>query len=159
MEKYNWKRSWEAKGLSPEEAIETLEIIKKEYGSITPENVLDYAKNPKTSIHKLFEWDDKKAAHQHRLQQARLFINNIQITIISDGEPREIGAYEIVRNNENENEYKNITTFTQSDIEYTKENILNSLKQISIKLKIYRQFHKIQFEVDQLIKKLEETEV
>jgi len=43
------------------------------------ENLLAEASKPSNPAHKHFEWDDAKAAHQHRLDQARRFIVSIEI--------------------------------------------------------------------------------
>lgn len=43
-------------------------------GFLKAEAVVNYARNPRTALHKRFEWDDTKAAHQHRLAQAREII-------------------------------------------------------------------------------------
>jgi len=36
----------------------------------TKENVVRFASNSKTELHKCFEWDDTKAAAKYRLEQA-----------------------------------------------------------------------------------------
>lgn len=43
----------------------------KNGGFLSPHEVVKYARNPKTLLHKKFEWDDGKAAYQYRLEQAR----------------------------------------------------------------------------------------
>lgn len=43
------------------------------------EEVLELAKNENSEMHPLFEWDDAKAAHQHRLEQARRIMQDLQI--------------------------------------------------------------------------------
>lgn len=49
-------------------------------GLLRPEKVIIRAKNPENILHKYFEWDDTKAAHQHRLEQARSLIRSVTIT-------------------------------------------------------------------------------
>lgn len=49
-------------------------VRKKNGGTLLAENVLEFAKSPKTALHSCFEWDDSKAAHMHRLEQARKVI-------------------------------------------------------------------------------------
>ena len=46
-------------------------------------------------MHKLFEWDDKKAAEQHRLHQANMIINSLRVTIIEneEAEPVTVSAF------------------------------------------------------------------
>jgi len=43
-------------------------------GLLVPEEVVKFAKSPKTALHTQFEWDQTRAAHQHRLWQARHII-------------------------------------------------------------------------------------
>jgi hypothetical protein len=40
-------------------------------GHLTPEAVLEDARSPRSPLHQFFEWDDSKAAEQHRLATAR----------------------------------------------------------------------------------------
>ena len=41
---------------------------------LTAENMVKFASDPSTEHHKRFPWDDKEAAHQHRLTLARGYI-------------------------------------------------------------------------------------
>lgn len=43
-------------------------------GMLRAADVVAFARDPKTSLHNRFEWDDTKAAQQHRLWQARELI-------------------------------------------------------------------------------------
>lgn len=49
----------------------------------TPESLVRAAKNARSPVHKLFEWDDAKAAQEHRLIQARVMVNSLQVEIIT----------------------------------------------------------------------------
>jgi len=58
------------------------ERIKNENGGfITPEKILEYAKNPKSALHDSFCWDDTEAAEKYRLLQASMLIRRITVTI------------------------------------------------------------------------------
>jgi hypothetical protein len=55
--------------------IQELENIRKKHNNILkPEDVVEFAANPKTALHKKFTWDDREAARQYRLWQAREII-------------------------------------------------------------------------------------
>lgn len=54
------------------------EIAAKHGGVLRPVDVVDTARDPKHVLHGIFEWDDSKAAHQHRLYQARDLIASVQ---------------------------------------------------------------------------------
>lgn len=56
-------------------------------GELTPEDVLNDAKNDNSPLHSYFEWDDGKAAHQHRLRQARGLIRAVVAVYVEDGKP------------------------------------------------------------------------
>jgi len=49
-------------------------------GMLRPADVVEYAKDPGTALHSMFEWDDTEAAHKYRLQQARQIIRVVTIT-------------------------------------------------------------------------------
>lgn len=53
------------------------ELSKKSGGGVTPQQVVDDARDPSAPTHGVFEWDDAAAAGQHRLQQARMLISAI----------------------------------------------------------------------------------
>jgi hypothetical protein len=52
--------------------------------TIHPADVVEFAKDPSTALHKRFEWDDGKAAHQYRVWQAREIIN-ARMVVLDDG--------------------------------------------------------------------------
>lgn len=55
-----------------------LEVIRqKNKGFLRPEDVVRYARSPKTALHTAFQWDDGKAAQEFRLLQARQIIRVI----------------------------------------------------------------------------------
>lgn len=52
-----------------------IDALAKKRGLLHPEDVVDFAKNHKTSeLHRHFEWDDSEAAEKYRLVQARALI-------------------------------------------------------------------------------------
>jgi len=48
-------------------------------GRLTPPAVVEAARNPRSPLHRHFEWDDAKAAEAYRLDQARAIIGVIRI--------------------------------------------------------------------------------
>lgn len=63
------------------EIREELEAIAKS-GVLTPEEVVSAARNPNSSMHDQFNWDDQEAAHAHRLQQARQLIKTVTVEVV-----------------------------------------------------------------------------
>lgn len=58
--------------------------------SVTPKQILDYARNPETELHKCFEWDDSIAAEKYRLQQARMVVCHLVVVNDKEPEPQKI---------------------------------------------------------------------
>jgi hypothetical protein len=59
-----------------------LEMLREENGGILrAEDVVAYAANPESALHRHFQWDDERAALEHRLAQARKLIR-LHVTII-----------------------------------------------------------------------------
>jgi len=140
MKNYKWKLEGLAKGVKPSRAAKELKRIENVHGKVTPEIIVNEASKVKNPLHTLFEWDDNKAAGQYRIQQARTILNNIQIEIISDGEPREISVYEVIKIGDG---YKSIDTMTKEDIQFVKVSIINQLKSLRSKLELYSEFDKV----------------
>lgn len=90
--------------------------IYKEIGStsITPEEVLEKARNEKTELNKCFEWNDGIAAEKYRLQQARQIIQLLVVVPKSeDSEP--IRAFQITSER---NTYQSTRLFLEDPDEY-----------------------------------------
>jgi hypothetical protein len=67
---------WKVKGIYKADAQKVAEEIGK--GRITPQEVLEKARDENSELHKCFEWDDSIAAEKYRLQQARAIIINLE---------------------------------------------------------------------------------
>lgn len=64
------------------QVAERLEVIREKNGGVlTPEAVVADAKSAKSPLNKLFTWDDKEAAHQHRLMVARTIIRSVKVEV------------------------------------------------------------------------------
>lgn len=62
------------KGLYKADPQKVAEEIMSIGSEATPSQIVDKAKGERTELHKCFTWDDKKAAEQWRLQQARSIV-------------------------------------------------------------------------------------
>ena len=78
--KYAWKNGSRFK-TNPDVAGKVLEDIRDQHGILTPQAVVDVAKNESSDIHSDFEWDDSKAANHYRLQTARQFIRYLRVSV------------------------------------------------------------------------------
>lgn len=64
----------------PQKIGEALEAIaEKAGGHLTPEAVVDAAREKRHVLHRHFEWDDQKAAEAFRLDQARNIVRSIHV--------------------------------------------------------------------------------
>jgi hypothetical protein len=73
---------------------EELEAIRSHHGGILrAEDVVEFARDETTALHRQFEWDDTEAAHQYRLEQARRVIR-LRVTVTENlGSDRPIPMY------------------------------------------------------------------
>lgn len=69
---------WRIKGIYKADAQKVADEIGE--GKVTPQEVLEKAKDENSELHKCFEWDDTVAAEKYRLGQARAIIVNLIFT-------------------------------------------------------------------------------
>lgn len=69
-----------------------LQKMAKAHGGVTPESLVDAARDPLSVFHSYFEWNLKKAAHAFRLWQARHLIREItlHVTYAGSRKPRDM---------------------------------------------------------------------
>lgn len=60
---------------------------------LTPENLVEQAKDEDNPLHDFFEWEDSIAADKYRLQQARMIINDIKVIV----DNKEYFAFESIK--------------------------------------------------------------
>lgn len=152
--KYNWKLSGFAKGVDPVAAVEELERIESVLGGLTAENIVIAAMPEDSLFHNLFEWDDSQAANLYRLSQARTIINNIEVVVISDSQPRTVNAYEIVRKPQ-ASVYKHVIDFSPDDVQEVKQRTIRELNYLKNKLSFYNQFQSVVDKLDDAISDLD----
>lgn len=88
---YRWRDGarWRARAQEVGERIESLRIERD--GEITPADVIVDARATESPLHLCFEWDDAKAAMEHRTAQARALIADVMVVYAEEveGAPRE----------------------------------------------------------------------
>ena len=85
--KYSWSRHF---GVPAQTFGEFYYGLKKR----TPEELVKAARSSRSPVHKLFEWDDRRAAVEHRLLQARVMVNSLQVEIITPkGKQEQVMAF------------------------------------------------------------------
>ena len=50
---------------------EIRQLIESNGGQVSPADIVDFARNPKTALHRAFNWDDTTAAEAWRIEQAK----------------------------------------------------------------------------------------
>lgn len=66
-------------GADPETVGRELARIRRKYGRLESQNVLEEARAPDAPLHPVFPWDDAAAAEEHRLEIARRLIRAVYV--------------------------------------------------------------------------------
>ena len=114
---------WTTPGLFKADATKCYEEIQDIGDEVKPEQVIKKAKNPKSELHKCFDWDDSSAANKYRLYQARLVINHlIVVTREAGNDEREPVQFRVMMKNENskDSSYKQTLVMIRDEDEYKK---------------------------------------
>lgn len=65
-----------------QKVVPTILALEREHGgAFRPKHVLEAARNPRSPLYGLFEWNDRKAAEKYRLVQARRLIKAVRYVI------------------------------------------------------------------------------
>ncbi len=79
-------------------------LIEK-HGRLTPEIIVQEASKKDSKLHPFFTWNNAKAAHAWRLEQASYFLRSIKVTIEApDGSQTKARAYVSIRQEEEESD-------------------------------------------------------
>lgn len=91
---YKWKGFVPHK-ISAQIAGDELERIRQKYnGRLLSAHIVTEAKDKESPLHPEFEWNDKKAAHFYRLDQAGSIIRNIVVVnVAANGEQQTVRAF------------------------------------------------------------------
>jgi len=72
--------------LSKRAQTEILTIVESK-GDVSPEDVLERARSPRSALHGLIEWDVRKAGLAYQLEQARDLIRQVRVIFYRDDLP------------------------------------------------------------------------
>lgn len=117
---------------------------------ITPENVLEFAKDEKTELHKCIEWDLEKAAYQWQLRQARTII---QFIVVTDEEEEDSEPVRVFQVSSEQNKYQPLEFFIKNDDEYQSllKRAKNELRAIKERYKTLSELEKVFEAIDELL--------
>jgi hypothetical protein len=126
--------------------------------TISPKQVVELAKSKNCPFHNYFDWNDKKAGNKHRLHQARMLINSIQVVVIIDNKPQKRKAWFSVKEHIgfNDETARNYASFDRViNDENLREQILN--KALS-EVRYWREQYKIYSELMPIFKSINVVE-
>ena len=81
---------------------------------VTPENILELAKNNTTELHKCFTWDDNEAANKYRLEEAQRIIQMLVVT----PKETEVQPVRVFQISSEKNVYQKNDYFLKNEDEY-----------------------------------------
>lgn len=116
--------------------------------SYTPDDIVEKAKDPKTELHKCFEWDDTVAAEKWRRFTARQICCSLQVVV--EKEEAEPITYRLIQSDRTEQAYKPVILTVRNDDEYGR-----LLKQAKLELKAFRERYKKITELETVIDEID----
>lgn len=114
-----------------EQIAKVVKSLEREDGRLLPSDVVEAARDPRSVLHSHFEWDDSKAAHEHRLAQARALIRTIKVEVTVRSVPLSVVGY--VRDpsaETKESGYRNIFS-VRSDDDAARAAIVDEMKRVA----------------------------
>ena len=93
-----------------------MEIEAANKGVLTPDAVIEDAKDPESPLHDQFEWDTDKAAYRYWVDQARSLITSVKV--VETIEKRKVSTVYYVRNpqaDSDEQGYVSVTTLKSDE--------------------------------------------
>lgn len=95
-----------------------LDAVRQRHGRLTPELVLDVARDPDHPLHARFEWDDSVAAERYRREQAHELIVSVRVTYQPErGRPRDVRRYlPVPRPDSRQPDYQDVSTIAADPI-------------------------------------------
>lgn len=100
-----------------------------EGGLLMPEKIVEYAQqNPTSALHGEFEWDDAKAAQEHRLQQAREMVR-VYVTVLPGTLQKVRGFVSVPSDRANGGGYRQTEGILKND-DLRKQMVLDVLKRV-----------------------------
>lgn len=141
IKKYRW-RSYSNFKVGADVAAAELDRIRQDQGKITAKAVVEAATDEDAPLHPAFEWDDSKAAQEHREHQARQMISSLHVTIVGAEDVGPTRAYVNVRRETEDRAYTDICT-VMSDEDLRQEMVRNALVEVRLWQKRHAQLREL----------------
>ena len=138
-----------------------LEGVEKEYGALTPGNVVESARPEDSPLHDSFEWDNEKAGDAYRLVQARALIRRVYIIKPSndDENPKQLmRAYVSVSNGDSERDREYVTlTKAMNDAQMRMQVLRNALRDAQAFMAKYKSLKELSSVIGEMEKFVSKT--
>lgn len=141
---YNWK-------IKPEVAAKELQKIEQN-DKLTPEAVVNAAKDKNNPLHVCFDWNNKQAGERWRKHQARQLIGSI-IVEIKINEPHDVRSYVNLNIKDEGQAYCNIHSVFEDDekmqiiIDQAKAKLQAAAKQLAV----FNKLQEVSKKIEQLV--------
>ncbi len=133
-------------------ARKELEQLAASHRVLKPEMVIEFAKNKRTALHECFEWNESKAAHLWRLEQARALIR-VLVTVEHGSKKAPIRALVSLKSDRyNGGGYRSIEAVMRSPKMYAEllDEALAELRAIQVKYQRLRELKRVFAAVDEV---------
>lgn len=128
-----------------QEVVPELQVIQRQHGGLEPQVVVEKAKNPRSALHKHFEWDDSEAAKEYRIHQARNLIRAVEVIIqpVQDRPPITTRAFISVVQQNNEGRIYLPIERVMSDPNYRRQTIERAMAELDVWEEKYRNLREL----------------
>jgi len=127
-----------------------LERIRKKYGTLNAKDVVEESKDPSSPLHRIFEWENDKAAESWRINQAKALIRSVVVVIEHKETPCKVRAFVSVADGpHNKASYVPITEATSNG--YAKKYLMNCAKH---DMECFAAKYRTLSELDEIISKM-----
>jgi hypothetical protein len=137
-----------------------IRALEDKQGRVTASALVEAARSPAHPMHRDFEWDDTKAGHRYRLDQARTFIAEVRVTITTSTKKVIAPGYLRDRDVAPAQGYR-ATAKLQSDRESAEETLLYETARLQAQLERCREVAaalELEIELDQALTAVKELE-
>ncbi len=117
--------------------------------SYTPHQVLDLARDPKTELHKCFDWDDSSAAEKWRLEQARQVCKSFTV-VIETSEDQEPQRFRVIQHDKEDRVYRPVIFTVRDEDQYAR-----LLKQAKDEMASFKKRYKAIVELEKVIEEID----
>lgn len=84
---YTWSNPFFEGMADANKVAAELDKIEQKNGDLQPADIVKFARNKRTELHKLFTWDDQEAARMQRESTARNVVRSLRIVVHEHHEP------------------------------------------------------------------------